>query len=86
MGHWGNIIETIVVSWMSATLLAVGTVGFYRTPINPIFRIFLFGAALVLIMPGFVFDLIGVAFMGGLVIWQRAQLSRSSGSIFSAKN
>ena len=85
MGHWGNIIETIVVSWMSATLLAVGTVGFYRTPINPIIRIILFVAALVLIVPGFVFDLIGVAFMGGLVIWQRAQLSRSE-SIFSAKN
>ena len=85
MGHWGNIIETIIVSWMSATLLAVGTVGFYRTPINPIVRIFLLGAALVLIVPGFVFDLIGVVFMGGLVIWQRAQLSRS-GSILSAKN
>jgi TRAP-type uncharacterized transport system fused permease subunit len=76
IGRWGSIIETIIVSWMSATLLAVGTVGFYRSPINPIVRIILFGAALALIVPGFVFDLIGVVFMGGLVVWQRVQLKR----------
>ena len=45
----------------------MGTVGFYRRPINPVVRILLLRAALVLIVPGFVFDLIGVACMDGLV-------------------
>lgn len=71
MGRGINIVETALVSWMSATLLAVGTVGFYRSPIHPIARIVLLGAALTLIIPGLTTDLIGVFFMGGLIVWQR---------------
>ncbi len=76
MGRWFNVLETAVVSWMSATLLAVGTVGFYRSPIHPFVRVVLLGAALTLIIPGLKYDLIGVLFMGGLIIWQQTQKKR----------
>jgi TRAP transporter 4TM/12TM fusion protein len=76
VGRWYNIVETVIVSWMSATLLAVGTVGFYRNPIHPVIRVVLLAAALTLIAPSLVSDLIGVVFMSGLVIWQRLKTKR----------
>jgi TRAP transporter 4TM/12TM fusion protein len=73
MGHWYRILETIVVSMLSAMLFAVGTVGYYRLPINIFARAFVLAVALILIMPGLTTDLIGVLCMAGLVIWQKAQ-------------
>ena len=76
VGHWYNIIETIIVTWMSATLFAIGTVGYYRFPINKLLRVVILLVALILIIPGMVSDLIGVFFMGGLKAWQRIQSKR----------
>ena len=71
MGSWYRIVETIVVTYISAHLLAVGTVGFYRRKIAWPVRIVFLAAALILILPGLYTDLIGIAFMVGLIIWQR---------------
>jgi TRAP-type uncharacterized transport system fused permease subunit len=76
IGNWYNIIETIFVSWMSANLFAIGTVGYYRVPINVFLRVVILAVALILIIPGMTSDLIGVFFMGGLIIWQRIQGKR----------
>lgn len=76
VGHWYNIVETIIVTWMSATLFAIGTVGYYRFPINKLLRVVILLVALILIIPGMVSDLIGVFFMGGLIAWQRIQSKR----------
>ena len=76
IGNWYNIIETIFVSWMSANLFAIGTVGYYRVPINVFIRVVILAVALILIIPGVTSDLIGVFFMGGLIAWQRIQGKR----------
>jgi TRAP-type uncharacterized transport system fused permease subunit len=81
MGRWYNIIGTIIVSWMSATMFAIGSVGFYRQPINPVLRVLILAVALTLILQGLVTDLIGVICMSALFIWQRIQVKRMSVSV-----
>jgi TRAP transporter 4TM/12TM fusion protein len=81
MGRWYNIIGTIIVSWMSATMFAIGSVGFYRQPINPVLRLLILAVALTLILQGLVTDLIGVICMSALFIWQRVQVKRMSVSV-----
>ena len=81
MGRWYNIIGTIIVSWMSATMFAIGSVGFYRQPINPVLRVLTLAVALTLILQGLVTDLIGVICMSALFIWQRIQVKRMSVSV-----
>ena len=81
IGNWYNIIETIFVSWMSANLFAIGTVGYYRVPINVFLRVVVLAVALILIIPGMTSDLIGIFFMGGLIVWQRIQAKRLAGSV-----
>jgi len=76
LGHWYQIVETIIVTWMSATLFAIGTVGYYRLPINIFLRGVILVVALVLIIPGIASDAIGILFMGGLIAWQRIQGNR----------
>jgi TRAP transporter 4TM/12TM fusion protein len=78
IGHWFNIVETIIVTWMSAYLFAIGTVGYYRLPVNVLLRVVIIAVALILIIPGVVSDLIGVFFIGGLLAWQRIQSNRLS--------
>jgi TRAP-type uncharacterized transport system fused permease subunit len=81
MGRWYNIIETIIVSWMSATMFAIGSVGYYRQPIGPVLRMVTLAVALTLILQGLITDLIGVICMSGLIIWQRVQVKRLSVSV-----
>lgn len=76
LGHWYQIVETIIVTWMSATLFAIGTVGYYRLPINIFLRGVILAVGLVLIIPGIASDAIGIFFMGGLIVWQRSQSHR----------
>ncbi len=81
MGKWYNITETIIVSWMSATMFAIGSVGYYRQPIGPVLRMVTLAVALTLILQGLITDLIGVICMSGLIIWQRVQVKRLSVSV-----
>ena len=66
---------------MSANLFAIGTVGYYRLPINVFLRVVILAVALILIIPGMTSDLIGVFFMGGLIAWQRIQSKRLAVSV-----
>jgi UPF0716 family protein affecting phage T7 exclusion len=61
---------------MSASLFAIGTVGYYRLPINFFLRGVILLVALVLIVPGIASDAIGIFFIGGLIAWQRIQSNR----------
>ncbi|MEJ2164587.1 MAG: TRAP transporter fused permease subunit [Desulfobacterales bacterium] len=73
IGSWYRIIETIIVTWMSANLFAIGTVGYYRLPINIFLRGVILLVALTLIIPGYVSDAVGVCFLVGLIAWQRVR-------------
>ena len=78
IGAWYSILETIVVSILSALLFAVGTVGYYRLPINIIVRVLVLGVALVLIIPGYIADIIGVLCVIALILWQRNEVKKST--------
>ncbi len=85
LGNWFNIIETIIVTWISAYLFAIGTVGYYRLPVTVFLRVVIIAVALILIIPGVASDLIGVLFIGSLIIWQRIQSNRLSISAIDSR-
>lgn len=78
MGKWSVIVQTVVVTIISANLMAIGTVGYYRGPINVYLRVFTVLTAVLLILPGVVYDAIGIFFFCGLVVWMRIKERRAA--------
>jgi len=76
-GHWYNITQTIIVTWMSAYLFAIGSVGYYRSPINVVLRVVIILVALMLIIPSSETDLIGIFFFAGLLFFYRIKSRRA---------
>ncbi len=81
VGSWYSILETIVVTILSAMLFAVGTVGYYRLPINFFVRLVVLTVALILIIPGITTDIIGIMCMLGLVVWQKWKVKNITASL-----
>lgn len=71
MGRWYAILETVLITWLSALMFAVGSVGHYRRPIPWPARIFILLIGAVMIIPGLATDLVGLAAFSALVAWQR---------------
>jgi len=71
LGKWHTILETVFITWLSALMFAVGSVGYYRSPISPAPRLFIIAVGAILIIPGLYTDLIGVCAFAVLVVWQR---------------
>jgi TRAP transporter 4TM/12TM fusion protein len=71
LGSWQAIIETVAVTWVSALMFAVGSVGYYRQNIVWPLRIIILGVGAVLILPGVTTDLIGLGAFLGLLVWQK---------------
>ncbi len=71
MGKWPAVAETIVMTWLSALMFAVGSVGYYRRPISWAPRILILAVGGLLIIPGVYADFIGLAAFTALVAWQR---------------
>ena len=68
---WKNIILTVIVTWISAYLFAIGSVGYYRDVIHPIMRLLTLLVAFSIIIPNVYTDIFGIIFMGGFIVWQR---------------
>ena len=64
-------METLIIAWLSALMFAVGSVGYYRSNISVIPRIFILLVGAILIIPGLFSDLIGVSAFVILLIWQK---------------
>ena len=71
MGKWYTILETVIITWLSALMFAVGSVGFYRSKISAGPRIFILLVGAILIIPGMYTDLIGLTAFATLVFWQK---------------
>ena len=65
------ILETLIITWLSALMFAVGSVGYYRSNISVIPRIFILLVGAVLIIPGLFSDLIGLSAFVILLFWQK---------------
>lgn len=60
-GNWYAIARTILMTIISANLIAIATVGFYRKRIHIAVRFATMGAGFMLIIPGFFYDAFGMS-------------------------
>jgi TRAP-type uncharacterized transport system fused permease subunit len=72
IGSWERILLATVTATIGVTALAASLHGYFLRPTRLWERFFLFGAALLLIKPGWITDLVGVALLGAVVISQQA--------------
>ncbi|HET9750187.1 MAG TPA: TRAP transporter permease [Casimicrobiaceae bacterium] len=68
MGDWTTIASSILSGILGVVCLAAGLMGYLRSPCRPWERVLLVVAALLLIKPGYISDLVGLAVLGGLVL------------------
>jgi len=71
MGDLGDIIAAVVTALMGVYALACGIQGYMFRPTKIYERIPLFIAALLLISPGAIYDLVGVLLLLGVALRQR---------------
>jgi TRAP-type uncharacterized transport system fused permease subunit len=76
MGKWYSILETVIITWLSALMFAVGSVGYYRGMIPWPVRVFILTTGAVLIIPGVYADVFGVSAFMALVLWRKISESR----------
>jgi TRAP transporter 4TM/12TM fusion protein len=72
IGSWDRIVLTTITAIIGVTALAASLNGYLLRPTRLWERLFLFGAALVLIKPGLATDLIGLGALAAVVIAQQA--------------
>lgn len=76
----GGIFETglaIITSIIGVCALAMALQGYMIADLNMVQRIVLFAGAMSLIIPGLFTDLIGVAVLGGVYLWQKASAKKA---------
>ncbi|PKN61530.1 MAG: C4-dicarboxylate ABC transporter permease [Deltaproteobacteria bacterium HGW-Deltaproteobacteria-15] len=78
----GNPIDAVLASItavVGAAGLSVGVVGYIKRPLGAIERVAAMAAALLLIKPGWITDVIGIVIIVGLLLMQRSQKGLSRG-------
>ena len=73
IGDWMTIATSILSAVLGVVCLAAGLMGHLRNPCRPWERVLLVVAALLLIKPGYVSDLVGLAVLGGLLLLNAAR-------------
>jgi len=74
MGDLGEILAAILTALIGVYALACGIQGYMFRPTKIYERIPLFVAALLLISPGFIYDLVGILLLVGVVLMQRPRI------------
>lgn len=81
-------LEEVALATVTALIgiysLAVGVEGYWLTPINVVQRVIAIAAAIVLVIPGWKTDLIGIALLAILVPWQILQRKRRDRTVVPA--
>jgi TRAP transporter 4TM/12TM fusion protein len=72
IGSWERILLTTITAIIGVTALAASLHGYLLRPTRMWERLCLFGAALVLIKPGLMTDLVGAVLLGAVLIAQQA--------------
>ncbi len=73
IGDWTTVLHATITATIGVTLLAAGLFGYLLRPVTAWQRVFLIAAALLLIKPGWITDLIGLALAAVVIV---AQLAR----------
>ncbi len=64
IGEWSEVIQAVVTASIGVAFLAASVTGYFVKPANLLTRLLFFGAALTLIHPGLVTDMLGAAVAG----------------------
>jgi TRAP-type uncharacterized transport system fused permease subunit len=72
IGNWNDIVSSVLTATLGTICLAAGLFGYLMRPARTWERILLVAAALLLIKPGLVTDLIGAALLVVVVLSQLA--------------
>ncbi|NLG86259.1 MAG: TRAP transporter permease [Firmicutes bacterium] len=73
-----NIIIAVITSIIGVISLAAATQNYLLQALNIIQRVMLFAAALTLIIPGLLTDLIGLGLLAGVYFWQKSSMKTVS--------
>ncbi|MDO4481231.1 MAG: TRAP transporter permease [Bacillota bacterium] len=68
-----TVIQITITAFLGMYGIATGMEGFMRTLLPIFIRIPLIAGGLLMIIPGTVTDIVGIAIIGGVFIWQRAK-------------
>jgi TRAP-type uncharacterized transport system fused permease subunit len=71
IGGWERILLTTVTAVVGVTALAASLSGYLLRPARLFERFLLFGAAIVLIKPGLLTDLVGFGLLGAVILSQQ---------------
>jgi TRAP-type uncharacterized transport system fused permease subunit len=77
-GEWAAIAQSLVSASIGVWFLAGATEGWFGGKLAMPLRVVLFGAALCLMHPGTITDMIGLAAGVPIYLWQRLQLRRAT--------
>ncbi len=72
MGPLPEVILATVTSLIGIFALSVAMEGYWLEPANMVQRVLAFGASILLVVPGWKTDLIGLALLAAVLIWQLA--------------
>lgn len=73
----GEVVVIVATGTLGVVALAAGASGYLLTRATPLDRTFLVGAAVALIFHTLIWDLVGLALLGGTALWQRARRLRA---------
>lgn len=79
-----DLTISVVTAIIGVFLLGIGTIGFYKAPVNGLFRILAIVGALGLMTPGIKSDLAGLAILVGLHLFQMIKAKKLKASAESA--
>ncbi len=69
--HWIPMLQAVITALIGVFLLAMATIGFYKTKLAMPLRALALGGAMLLLIPGTKTDLIGVAVLAAICVIQR---------------
>jgi TRAP transporter 4TM/12TM fusion protein len=73
VGSWGEGLGIFLTALLGMTAFSASLVGFLHKPTTLLERAFLMAAALALVVPGLVTDLLGFGLFGLVYLWQRVR-------------
>jgi len=76
IGDWNTILSATITATAGCLLLAAGLAGYWIAPASQLQRLLLVSAALALVTPGLITDLIGAGLAALVTLWQLAGRGR----------
>ena len=77
--QWYDVVFIAVTAMVGMFGLGMGVEGFYETRLNPLERLMAIAGGLLLIIPGWLTDSIGLVLIAAVVVWQKLRVKKQGG-------